>query len=368
MRTTNHPLEPEELMAYLDGELSSDRAARASEHLGNCHECQEIAADFRGVSLRLTEWRVEAPVMVAPQGKAPVVQRPFYRRRLVWGLAAAGVFVAFFVRHPAYNKRAPMQRQFEMAQVAQQPSPSPAPSRPVPLTRSIPTPNAPLIAHTARLTLVAHNFDRARDALQDILNRHHGYIAQLTINAEQDSARSLEATLKAPDAQLDATMSDIKTLGRTISESRGGEEVTQQSIDLDARLNNARNTEKRLTELLQHRTDKLSDILAVENQISETRGQIEQMEAERKSLTNRVEYARLDVRITEEYKAQVDGGRVSTWTQLRNAAVEGYSTLVSNLLGIVTGLLSYGPVVLVWCAILFFPARLAWRRYAARRT
>jgi Domain of unknown function (DUF4349)/Putative zinc-finger len=359
MRTTNHPLEPEELMAYLDGELPSDRAARAAEHLGSCHECQEIAADLRGVSNRLLEWRVETPVIAAPQGKAPGIKRPFYQRRLVWGLAAVGVVGVVLIGQPR-RSRARMAA-YQMSEFAQL---SPAPSKPVPITRTLPSPSAPLIAHTANLTLVAHNFDRSRDALQEILNRHHGYIAQMTVNAEEASARSLNATLKTPDGQLDATMAEIKALGRVLSESRGGEEVTQQSMDLDARLANARHTEERLTDLLQHRTDKLADILAVENQISDTRGQIEQMEAERKNLTNRVEYAKIEVRITEEYKAQLDGARTSMWTQLRNAAVEGYTTVVENLLGLVTGLLAYGPLVLVWCAILYFPARFAWRRFA----
>src|SRR4051812_24626401 len=99
MRTTNHPLEPEELMAYLDGELTADRAARAADHLRGCHECQEIAADLRGVSDRLLEWRVETPAMAAPQGKLPVIRRPIYRRPFAWVLATVpcGVVVVMIV-------------------------------------------------------------------------------------------------------------------------------------------------------------------------------------------------------------------------------------------------------------------------------
>jgi hypothetical protein len=210
--------------------------------------------------------------------------------------------------------------------------------------------------------LTANSFDRARTTLQEIVTFHHGYIADMTVNAEESAGRSIDAVLKVPDAQLDATIHDIKALGRVQSEARGGEEVTQQSMDLDARLVNARNTEERLTDLLKHRTDKLSDILAVENQISETREQIERMEAERKSLNNRIDYAKVDVRITEEYKTPIDGDRTSMSTQLRNAAVEGYANVKSALLGIVVFVLSSGPVLLFWCAVLFYPARWAWRR------
>ena len=61
MSTNRHPIEPEELMAYLDGELSADQATEALSHLELCPECQTLAADFRGVSQDLLAWEVESP-------------------------------------------------------------------------------------------------------------------------------------------------------------------------------------------------------------------------------------------------------------------------------------------------------------------
>ena len=61
MSTNKHPIEQEELMAYLDGELSPDQATDALSHLELCPECQTLAADFRGVSQELMAWEVESP-------------------------------------------------------------------------------------------------------------------------------------------------------------------------------------------------------------------------------------------------------------------------------------------------------------------
>jgi hypothetical protein len=61
MNTNRHPIEQEELMAYLDGELSADQATEALSHLELCPECQTLAADFRGVSQELLAWEVESP-------------------------------------------------------------------------------------------------------------------------------------------------------------------------------------------------------------------------------------------------------------------------------------------------------------------
>jgi hypothetical protein len=61
MSTNRHPIEQEELMAYLDGELPSDHAMETLSHLELCPECQTLAADFRGVSQALMAWEVESP-------------------------------------------------------------------------------------------------------------------------------------------------------------------------------------------------------------------------------------------------------------------------------------------------------------------
>jgi hypothetical protein len=61
MSMNRHPIEQEELMAYLDGELSADQATEALSHLELCPECQTLAADFRGVSQELLAWEVESP-------------------------------------------------------------------------------------------------------------------------------------------------------------------------------------------------------------------------------------------------------------------------------------------------------------------
>ena len=66
MSTNRHPIEQEELMAYLDGELPPDQATEALSHLELCPECETLAADLRGVSQELMAWEVESPEVGIP--------------------------------------------------------------------------------------------------------------------------------------------------------------------------------------------------------------------------------------------------------------------------------------------------------------
>jgi uncharacterized protein DUF4349 len=63
-------------MAYLDGELSPDRAATAAGHQQRCRGCQDIAADLQGVSRQLRVWRVDSPAVQIDDALAAALAEP----------------------------------------------------------------------------------------------------------------------------------------------------------------------------------------------------------------------------------------------------------------------------------------------------
>jgi len=419
-----HPIEPEELMAYLDGELPADRANATAAHLGECAECQGLVAELRNVSHTLKTWKAEPPksAVSAAIATALAESRPISRgvtpaRRRNWrqvlgqrwptlawvGAVAAILLLAVgvptlhrgradyaFSRHGEPVDSAVVTKTVrEQSEARSLPSPQPPAAAkakqfdrlqtfaqlqagpPVKYKRWLqdqsadepgPLPNGPMIIRTAELSVIAKEFDKARANLEAILKRHRGYVGELKANDSTGGGRTLTATLRVPADQLDATLTEVKTLGRVESESQSGQDVTSQYVDLEARLSNARNTEERLTDLLRNRTGKLSDVLAVEQELDRVRGEIERMEAERKNMATQVSYATLNATITEDYKAQLQVVPPSTSNRLSNAAVEGYRSMADGVLSLALFLLSTGPSLLLWGAVLFLPARMVWKK------
>jgi hypothetical protein len=443
MNRSAHSVEPEELMAYLDGELPVERARECAAHLEQCAGCQTLAAELKAVDQQLSLWQVgSAPESVAGavipevekwqgspqprQGRYLAAARWLQLRPWVWGLGGAVsavlVMSVFVVRQPTphletfarvYKPAAPpavdagpFMGDRLADSMSSRKSAATAPAVPMPQqgngtlgkmqTYSSPQATAdanglfhglgdraqdsfstdgqltsdqqaPMIARTASVVMVAKDFDGARSELDAVLRRHNGYAAQLTVDAPAGAGRSLSADLRIPAPQLDAALAEIKKLGRVEQENQGGEEVTQQYVDLNARLSNARNTEQRLVDVLEQRTGKMADVLAVENEIARVRGEIEQMEAERKSLEHRVAYAALQVQMKEEYKASLNLNVAppSGAARMRNSLVDGVGAAADSLLGFVQLLLYCGPFLLLWTLILFWPARALWRRRRA---
>jgi len=223
--------------------------------------------------------------------------------------------------------------------------------------------SGPMIARTVSLAIVAKDFDAARGSLDAILVRHSGYTAGLNVATPQGAARTIQASLRIPAPQLVAAVAELKALGRVEAETQNGEEVTQQHADLVARLKNSRETEQRLQDVLRTRTGKVKDVLEVEEEIARVRGEIEQMEAEQQTLEHRVNFATIDLKLAEEYKAQLTSPAPSVAMQLRNATVNGFRSAFENLLALVLFLAESGPTLLLWLMILSFPAWLVWRRY-----
>jgi hypothetical protein len=424
MNKIMHQVEQEEVMAYLDGELAADRAAATAVHLSECAECQRLVAELRDVSQNLNAWKIELAEAETPPAIANALaeNRPVSRdvllahrshrrnwrevlgqRRwaLAWvgGVAAVLMFVFGTLQFQERNANNSFSQVGSMDDsgsdrdhlaVSLAPPSAPAgksvngrefderqrisanlqsagvpgsPQQPDKGTgEHVPVTNGPMIIRTAELSLITKEFDKAQANLEGILKRHRGYVGELKAGGATGSGRTLTATLRVPADQLDATLTEVKTLGRVESESQSGQDVTSQYVDLQARLSNARNTEQRLTDLLRNRTGKLSDVLEVEQELDRVRGEIEQMEAERKNMSNQVSYATLNATIAEDYKAQLQVVPPSTSTRLSNAAVEGYRSMADGVVSLALFLLSTGPSLLLWCALLFLPARFVWKK------
>lgn len=420
MSGSTHSIEQEELMTYLDGELPVDRAALVATHLEQCAECRAWLAESRLLSERLTAWQVEpAPPSLTEHVTAAIPageikpeavdinlpSRPRYPQfalpRWVWATASAvclvliiaGVSIPNLLRSRMAAPRPASATHMGAVTVSQLNRPNEGILTSASTSvmnrdgrlkyqgslnkngpqgghggggEAAPPSFAPMIVRTASLRLLTKDFDKSRSALEDVVRRHGGYSAQLTVGSESGSAHKLSATFRVPADQFDAAIAEIKQLAHVEQESQGGEEVTEQYVDLVARLSNARRTEQTLLDVLEKRTGRLSDVLEVEQELARVREEIERMEAETKSLQNRVSFATLQVELHEEYKAQLEiphslGGRL--W----NALVEGYRTAADSLVSLLLFLLNVGPFLLLWALILFFPARYVWRRVRAAR-
>jgi hypothetical protein len=105
-------------------------------------------------------------------------------------------------------------------------------------------------------------------------------------------------TFRIPADKWDEALAALHAVGsRIISENTNTTDVTTQVIDLDARIDNLRKTEAALQGIMTQAT-KVEDILAVQKELTATRGEIEQLTAQSTHLKGQASMSTLSVSFT----------------------------------------------------------------------
>ena len=217
------------------------------------------------------------------------------------------------------------------------------------------------VVKTGSLTLEVKALDDALAAARTAIVGLGGYVSGSDESNDGDRTRAT-IVYRIPAARWDDALAALRHLAtKVVGERTNAVEVTGQIIDLDARVRNLRATESALQAIMVKAT-KISDILEVQQQLTEVRGQIEQLTTEQAHLEDQAALGTLAV----EYSVPV--AAVTTTREGWDPGTE-VDRAVASLVGIAQGIASFG----IWLGIVALPvlvvlvilAGLAWA--AARR-
>jgi hypothetical protein len=215
----------------------------------------------------------------------------------------------------------------------------------------------PQVAYSAQLTVATREFAHSRASLEEILERHHGYVAKLRMVGEPTGS-ILSATLRVPSSEYRSALTELKVVGVVEHEEEAADEITQQHSELEARLVNAQNEEQRIQRILKDRDDKFSDFGSLERQLAILRREIEGIEAERSASRSRVSFANVFFSLREERTSTAE----TIGAKLRDAGIGGLNDAFDSLSSILLFMAGHGPLLVLWALLIYFPARYFWRR------
>lgn len=183
-----------------------------------------------------------------------------------------------------------------------------------------------------------------------------GYVLDSQVSAASGRSNAYATvTVRVPANAYDAAIARFGTLGYVQDVQTSATDVTQQSVDLSARLAQARSVDRRLLGFLARATD-VTQALAVQTRIEATQVKVEELSGELKALREQVTYGTLAVSIGERSRP---GGHAH-----RHGFPAALSTSWHDLVGgfeaIVIGL----GAVIPYAVLLGIVALAAW--YGAR--
>ena len=149
-----------------------------------------------------------------------------------------------------------------------------------------------MLVWRAWLSLEVSNVHEALSRVTDIAKQSGGYIENKSESGESEA----HAILRVPADSLTPVMTSLESVGKVTSRSVSSEDVTEQYVDLDARMKTMIALRDRLRALLDKARD-IKDILAIEKELGRVQADIDSMQARLKALKGMVDYSSIDISI-----------------------------------------------------------------------
>ena len=153
-----------------------------------------------------------------------------------------------------------------------------------------------LIIRTGKLSLQVSEASALSSTVSSAANLVGAAGGFVAASKEQGAADTATATVdyRIPAGTWERTLTGLRGLATVQSQEIGTEEVTGKVIDLGARITNLRATEAALQAIMAKAT-KIEDVLDVQSQLTDTRGEIEELSAQKAQLEDRAAYGSLTV-------------------------------------------------------------------------
>ena len=204
------------------------------------------------------------------------------------------------------------------------------------------------IVKTGHLSLEVSGLDSAVNQAQATIVALGGSVDSSNRSGTDEYATA-SITFRVPVARWDDALSDLRKIGsKVLSEQTNSSDVTSQAIDLDARISNLQTTETALQSIMA-RASAIPDVIAVENQLSDTQGQIEELTAQRDHLKDQAAMSTLTVTFQLPSKSVVTQA-TQDWTLSGQIDQAG-----AALVRIGQGLATIG----IWILVVVLPLGLA---------
>lgn len=211
---------------------------------------------------------------------------------------------------------------------------------------------------TGSLWLTVEEPREAADAATRIVESAGGHVDNRSeVAPRHDDRGRAELTVRIPGERLSATLDEIEELGKVEETSTHRQDVTAAAQDLDARITALEASVDRLLALLAEAST-TTDLITIESTLSERQSDLESLQAQRRSLADRVDYSTITLHLGSEADAPIDEPD-TFWSGL----VAGWEALV----GFVSFLLVAFGVILPWLIVPAIALLVLWMLLRRRR-
>lgn len=215
------------------------------------------------------------------------------------------------------------------------------------------------LIYTYEYTVETKEFDAFYKKVNDKTTQLGGYVERSDTdgNAVDSSNRYSYLVLRIPAEKMQQMLSLLDSDANITYQSCQSENVTLQYVDMESHVKALRTEQEALLKLME-KADKLKDIIALQNQLTQVRYEIESYESQLRMYDNKVDYSTLHLNITEvDRTTNVKSTETSFFDEISSGFSDNVYALGLWLRSLAVWLISSLPILVplaVIVAALFF--------------
>ena len=225
------------------------------------------------------------------------------------------------------------------------------------------------IIRNADLQLESDAPEEAQQKITTIAESKGGFVVEVTQSSSNLKTRTRDTvtmTVRVPAEKFNESLDEIRRTGsRVILETVKGTDVTEEFIDIEARLKAKRALEEQFLEIMK-RANSVQDALNVQKQLSDVRGEIEKIEGRKRFLENQASLSTIKIRL--QTPAAFSQNSQGFFDRLGQSIGTGFDAALTFILGFVTFLIAALPFFLLIVLPIYLLLRYFWRKWRRRKS
>lgn len=205
-----------------------------------------------------------------------------------------------------------------------------------------------MIIYTGDMEVEVESYDEAEQQLTSTAQSLGGFIVESSKNEHEDGHTSGYLVARVPQERLDDFVQEVKETSLTIHyQQSSGSDVTEEYVDLEARLKSKRVMEERLITFLEE-ADSTENLLKVSNDLGKVQEEIEQLVGRMNYLEDRVRYASMTISIRDrgiEVGSLQGQNTLNTWANAKKLFMDTTNGIIAFFSGLVVLLIGFSPIL-----------------------
>jgi hypothetical protein len=205
------------------------------------------------------------------------------------------------------------------------------------------------LVRTGRVALTVENVSTTERELTRVVRDAGGFVSSSRVrrdDREEGTVVTGQLVVRVPAENFSTAFARIERAGEVRASNTSTRDVSEQLVDIEARLENLRAQRERLRGLYAQAND-TEALLAIQERLSEVQSRIERLEARRQSLRRQVALSTIVIDLAEVGQAD-DRSREWYDTGVLAAVLDSFGGVGTVLRAIVVGLAYVLPYLLVF--------------------